>query len=187
MIAAINYKQMALATLIGLLLVFLIHENGAEIPSESQSALPEALALQPIEIRESWSAEQLSERLLAIAPKPPSQDEIAKQQAEAAKQAALAAEAAKAPPPVDKTLKPMFSRLDDEHQIGLLAIVQENQNKFAVLQVINFASRKANTLKLAAGEQYKHLTLSITSQTQVALSDTQGNNIILNLFKPRNT
>lgn len=184
MIAAINYKQLAIATLIGLLLVFLIHENGAEIPSQSQSALPEALALKPIQIRESWSAEQLSARLLVIAPKPPTRDEIAQQQAEAARQAA---QAVKAPPIIDKTLKPMFSQLDDEHQIGLLAIVQENQNKFAVLQVINFASREANTLKLPVGEQYKHLTLSITSQTQVTLSDAQGNNIILNLFKPRNT
>lgn len=184
MIAAINYKQLAITTLIGLLLVFSIHESGTEMSSESQSALPEPLALQPIEVRKSWSAEQLSARLLAIAPKPPSQDEIAKQQAEAAKQAALAA---KESPPVDKTLKPMFSQLDNEHQIGLLAIVQENQNKFAVLQVINFATSKTKTLKLATGEQYKHFTLNITSQTQVALSDTQGKNIILNLFKPRNT
>lgn len=187
MITAINYKQMAVATLIGLLLVSLIRESSSEATSQSGSALPDELVLQPVQVRAPWPAEQLSARLLAIAPKPPGQDEIAKQQAEAARQAELAAEAAKGPPVVDRTLKPMFSQLDNEHQVGLFAIVQESQNKFAVLQVINFASGEANTVKLAVGEQYKNLTLRITSQTQVALSDAQGNNIILNLFKPRNT
>lgn len=183
MIKTIRPLQVGGATLLGLLLVMFMRVDKRDDLGEVESRTINPITLPSLSQNSNWNAGELINSLLVIMPKPktPSAEELARQKAELESQVAVKPEVV-----VDKTVKPMFSLLDDDHQIGLLAVVQENQQKFAVLQVINFESKESKTVKLLESNTFQNLTLRINSQTQVELNRSDKN-IILNLFKPRNT
>ena len=80
----------------------------------------------------------------------------------------------------------MFSLLDSDHQVGLIAIIQESDEKFAILQKINFATSLTENVKVKDANEFSGFTLSISSQTQIQLNNSDKE-IVLNLFKPRNS
>lgn len=95
----------------------------------------------------------------------------------------VAAQQAPTEPVVDKTLRPNFLAFDDNHQVGLVGIVRKPE-KFAVLQLVNFASGQVSFKKVREGQNYgPYVIKNITDLTVQLKSD--GLDIKLALFNAK--
>jgi hypothetical protein len=110
--------------------------------------------------------------------KPPSQtaqlsaEELAKKRAE--EEAIKAAQ-------IDKTLRPNFEALDDEHQIGVVGIFQEKKN-FAIVQIINFADKSVRYEKLYEKDKLEGYELIFLDKNSIKLR-SERRELSLALFK----
>lgn len=183
----INTKQLSICTLLGCFLIWLFRLDFAGDNGASRVTGLAPLQLPEIVVVPTWEPSFLEKRLIAFMPRkiPEVTDSNATESlhAEVSKKVSVPK-----PPsePVVKTINPMFSQLDDNHQVGLLAIVQENDNRFAILQRVNFASSEVENIKVKDNSTFYGLTLAINSQTQIVLRNADRE-ILLHLFKPRNT
>lgn len=179
--------QIAVMTLLSMVIIFLLRTGGDG--DSGYSVVRELPPLVWAEQKETvnWNPKPLRERLLVFVPekKGPTlaEQQAAQRAAELARKAAII-EAAK-PPPVDKTIKPMFSQLDDDHQVGLMAVIESDAVRTVVLQRINFASKENQNIKLQDAGTFDGWTVTVESQTRVVLNKSERK-IYLNLFKPGN-
>jgi hypothetical protein len=82
-----------------------------------------------------------------------------------------------------KVLKPNFYGLNEEYQIGLVAVFEQPE-KFAVLQLLNYQSGQSEFKKLSEGSEIGSYQLSKIDRLSILLTD-QTSQIELFLFKPR--
>lgn len=177
-----NITQVVSTLLLGLIVIWFVRDEQGDNMESNNSGKIEALDLPEFSQPFTWKNDNLRSRMLAFVPS----KEIVEADVRAKEDIKKALEPVSPPEPVDKTLKPMYSMLDVEHQVGLLAIIQQDNHKYAILQKINFASQISTKAKIRENETFEGLTLSIRSQTQVVLKNTERE-IQLNLFKSRNT
>lgn len=178
--ANLKLRQIMFSALIFVLIIWILREDEDLTAKDTETR-----ELPPFEYpvasgSKAWNGNQLHERMLVMFPKP--SVEVSEPESDVPvqeEQVQIVPE-----PVVDKTLKPMFSQLDEEHQVGLLAIVQQEQQRFAILQKVNFATKQATSVKVLDGGGIGQFTLTINSQSQVQLVSEQ-NQILLNLFKAR--
>lgn len=175
-----NHKQIIISTAFGCLIIWFFRLDLGDDRNERQARSLESIILPTIQQNVKWTSDDLEKRLTVFVPRKQTVEIVKAQNVVKAVQTKPAAKA------VDKTLKPMFSLLDEEHQVGLLAIIQQNEEKFAVLQKINFVSRQSDNIKVKNNTVFSGFTLSIHSQTEIHLSNS-NKEIVLNLFKPRNS
>lgn len=178
----IKLKQFFYVTLIFCFFIWLIRLGDGNEPNAPDAKGLAPLTLPNIKNQQIWDPQALNERLVVFTPAIKTQVDTAKNNEKSVQQA----KPVQKPKPIDKTIKPMFSLLDENHQVGLLAIIQDSHQKYAILQKINFQSKATENVKVAENSEFNGLKVSINSQTQVNLSN-QDKNIFLNLFKPRNT
>ena len=178
--ALVNLKQVALMALLGMFFIWILRLDSGANNSDGKTRELAAIDLPVVANKDGWQGDKLRERLTVFAPpnKPPPKAEKVV--------ATTPKPTVPKPKPIDKTLKPMFSQLDEDHQVGLLAIVQDNDGKFAILQKINFASKETENIKVKDTALFSGFNLGINSQTQVVLKNA-NREILLNLFNPRNT
>ncbi|MBE1302110.1 MAG: hypothetical protein GJ680_19660 [Alteromonadaceae bacterium] len=178
-----HHLQLSLSTIITLILIFITRSNLQVDDTFSKVQDITNVELPELKIRPSWPSQELEKRLLVFVNRPEKVKEVdVAEKASTADGKAVISEV-KA---VDKTVKPMFSVLDDDHQVGLLAIMQKNNEKYAVLQKIHFASRSSENTRVKDKQAYAGAKVSIENQSTVVL-DFPDRKIKLHLFKPRNS
>lgn len=175
-----NHKQVVVTTALGCLIIWFLRLDLGNDENQSKSRTLEALVLPKVGQSVAWQPDKLAERLVAFLPR----KETVKVDKTPAPSAVVAS--VPTPKPIDKTLKPRFSMLDDNHQVGLLAIIEEKEVRFAILQKINFVDSQTNNIKVKNNTEFSGFTLTINSQTEILLSNP-NRQIALNLFKPRNS
>jgi len=82
---------------------------------------------------------------------------------------------------IDKTLLPNFQAFDEEHQISLVGVFNE-KGSFAVVQLLNYATKEPQFTKLELNHQIGSYTLTTMSDNFIELTSDKGV-IQLALFK----
>ncbi len=118
--------------------------------------------------------QQLLQLFDRLQPPPEPEQEIGVQ----AQDAASAAE-----PAVDKTLRPNFQTFDDDHQIGLVAVVLATE-RFAVVELQNFESKQSEFKKIQENAALFDFQLKKLTKT-TALFAKGNREIKLVLFNKR--
>lgn len=175
-----NHKQVVITAALGCLTIWLFRLDLNNDRNDIQSRNLESIVLPTIEQNAAWQSDDLEKRLVVFFPRKKTPDVIK------VETPTIVVPVKPTPKPVDKTLRPMFSLLDKDHQVGLVAIIQESDDKFAILKKINFVSRETENIKVKEATEFSGFTLLINSQTQIQLNN-QNKEIVLNLFKPRNS
>lgn len=84
---------------------------------------------------------------------------------------------------IDKTLRPNFQTLDDEHQVGLVAVFG-GESPFAVLQLINFETSRSKFEKVVVGESIGAFKLDFVSELSASFSSSEST-MLLSLFNKK--
>lgn len=89
----------------------------------------------------------------------------------------------KPPVVIDKSLLPNFSPYDDDHQVGLSAIINADK-QFAVVEIINYATKQSRFEEISEGDSLGKYRLALINKESITL-EAENIKLVLELFSER--
>ena len=84
---------------------------------------------------------------------------------------------------IDDTIYPFFARYDKDHQMGLAGTFFDDGG-FAVIQLINFETKKATFHEVKEGDTFGRFSIAKLSREEIVLA-SKGAEMTLTMFKKR--